>query len=167
MESREFFRDTLLHAMIAQKLLAEKAMAQLGGDDFHWSPDGQSNSIAIIVKHMAGNMRSRWTDFLTSDGEKPWRNRDGEFVDDLGAKDEIMALWEEGWACCFDALRQLSDDDLRRIVSVGGKERPALDAVLGQLGHYGQHVGQIVYLAKLRLGEGWETVSIPRRPRLK
>jgi hypothetical protein len=155
----EAIRDTLK----AQKRLAEKAMEQLGSQDFHWSPDEESNNIAIIVKHLAGNMRSRWTDFLTSDGEKPTRNRDGEFIDDLGSAGQVMKEWEEGWQILFDTIEKLQPADLQKIVTTRGKEHTATEAILGQLGHYAQHVGQIVYLAKLRLGDDWKTVSIPKK----
>ncbi|HEX7003104.1 MAG TPA: DUF1572 family protein [Trueperaceae bacterium] len=157
------FLETIRATLQSQKKLAERAMSQLEGGDLHWAPHPESNSIAIIVKHLAGNMRSRWTDFLSSDGEKPTRNRDGEFVDDLGDEDEIMAVWEQGWAVLFSTLSELRPTDLQRKVTVGGKELTAVEALLGQLAHYAQHVGQIVYLAKLRLGDGWETVSIPKK----
>jgi hypothetical protein len=163
MDSGAHILSTIKSTLLAQKVLGERAMGQLGPQDFHWSPDPESNSIAIIVKHVAGNMRSRWTDFLTSDGEKPDRNRDGEFVDDLESAEAIMGLWEEGWGLLFDTLDALRPEHLEQTVRVAGKERSAADAILGQLGHYAQHVGQIVYLAKLRLGERWETVSIPRK----
>jgi hypothetical protein len=138
-------------------------MAQLDGEDLHWAPDAESNSIAIIVKHVAGNMRSRWTDFLTTDGEKPNRNRDGEFVDDLGSADQVLAVWEAGWSVLFDTLAMLRPEHLQQTITIAGRERSVTDALVHQLAHYAQHVGQIVYLAKLRLGGRWETVSIPRR----
>jgi hypothetical protein len=163
MDSDSHILSTIKSTLVAQKVLAEQAMRQLAPADFHWSPDPESNSIAIIVKHVAGNMRSRWTDFLTSDGEKPDRNRDGEFVDDLESAEAIVALWEEGWELLFETLDGLRPEHLEKTVTVAGKERSAADAILGQLGHYAQHVGQIVYIVKLRLGERWETVSIPKK----
>ena len=155
--------DTIRATLESQKSLAEKAMAQLREEDFHWTPHHESNSIAIIVKHLAGNMRSRWTDFLTSDGEKPTRNRDGEFIDDLGGRETIISQWEEGWRILFDTMESLRPDDLHRPITVRGREQAVLDALLSQLAHYAQHVGQIIYLAKLRLGDGWQTLSIPKK----
>ncbi|MEX2542441.1 MAG: DUF1572 family protein [Trueperaceae bacterium] len=163
METGEHVLMAIHKTLTAQKRLAERALEQLDSADFHWTPDSESNSIAIIVKHVAGNMRSRWTDFLTSDGEKPDRNRDGEFIDDLGSAEQVLAVWEEGWERLFDTLATLTPEQLQRTVTVVGREHTVTEALLGQLGHYAQHVGQIVYLAKLRLGERWQTVSIPRR----
>lgn len=162
MERHDTVLSTIEKTMAIQKRLADNAMAQLEEQDFHWCPDEESNSIAIIVKHVAGNMRSRWTDFLTSDGEKPDRNRDGEFVDDLDAA-AVLQRWEDGWALLFRTIDELRPEDLERTVSVVGQPLTVLEALLGQLGHYAQHVGQIVYIAKLRLGERWQTVSIPKR----
>jgi hypothetical protein len=163
MDNGEHFLKTVEQTLAAQKELADRAMAQLDTDDLHWTPHEESNSIAIIVKHVAGNMRSRWTDFLTSDGEKPDRNRDGEFVDDLGSAERVLAVWEEGWTILFATLSTLRPQHLQQMIAIRGQERTVTDALLNQLGHYAQHVGQIVYLAKLRLGYRWQTVSIPRR----
>lgn len=163
MTDAEHALETVRATLEAQKGLAEKAMAQLVEADFHWTPDPESNSIAIIVKHLAGNMRSRWTDFLTTDGEKPTRNRDGEFVDDLDGEEQILAEWGEGWKILFDTLATLGPEHMQRTVTARGKEFTVTEALLGQLGHYAQHVGQIVYLAKLRRGDNWETLSIPKR----
>lgn len=163
METAEHVLTAIHKALADQKHLAERALEQLDSADLHWTPDSESNSIAVIVKHVAGNMRSRWTDFLTSDGEKPDRNRDGEFVDDLASAEQVRAVWEAGWQRLFDTLATLTPEQLQQTVTVGGRERTVTEALLGQLGHYAQHVGQIVYLAKLRLGERWQTVSIPRR----
>ena len=154
---------TIRATLESQKSLAEKAMAQLREEDFHWTPHHESNSVAIIVKHLAGNMRSRWTDFLTSDGEKPSRNRDGEFIDDLVGREAIISQWEEGWQILFETMESLGPDDLQRPVTVRGREQTVVEALLGQLAHYAQHVGQIIYLAKLRLGDSWQTLSIPRK----
>lgn len=163
MDDAEHMLRIVRATLEGQKELAEKAMAQLDDDDLHWTPDPESNSVAIIVKHLAGNMRSRWTDFLTTDGEKANRNRDGEFVDDLGSRERLMAEWELGWGRLFDTLATLRAEHLQRLVAVRGKEQTVSEAVVGQLGHYAQHVGQIIYIAKLRLGERWETLSIPRK----
>ena len=163
MDDARHFLETVRSTLESQKKLAEEAMAQLSSDDFHWTPHPESNSIAIIVKHLEGNMRSRWTDFLTSDGEKPTRNRDGEFVDDLGAQRQIMELWEQGWSVLFTALGALTAGDLQRTIAIRGEAHTVTQALLRQMAHYAQHVGQIVYLAKLRLGDDWVTVSIPRK----
>jgi uncharacterized damage-inducible protein DinB len=163
MDNGEHFLKTVEQTLAAQKDLADRAIAQLDTDDFHWTPHEESNSIAVIVKHVAGNMRSRWTDFLTTDGEKPNRNRDGEFVDDLGSAEQVLAVWEEGWSILFTTLATLRPQHLQQMITIRRQERTVTDALLNQLGHYAQHVGQIVYLAKLRLGANWQTVSIPKR----
>lgn len=163
MDLGEHFLITTRATLEAQKNLAEQAMEQLGVDDLHWMPDPESNSVAVIVKHLAGNMRSRWSDFLTTDGEKPDRNRDGEFVDDLGSSEELRRVWEDGWQLLFATLDSLGPQHLQQVVTVRGRELTVTAALLGQLAHYAQHVGQIVYLAKLRLGERWQTVSIPKK----
>ncbi|MEE9554458.1 MAG: DUF1572 family protein [candidate division Zixibacteria bacterium] len=144
------------------KKLAEKAMAQIGDDVFFRLPDERSNSIAITVKHMAGNMRSRWTDFLTSDGEKQDRNRDYEFVlVDGDTRENLMIAWEGGWKTLFDALNPLNPDDLSRTILIRSKPHTVIEAINRQLTHYAYHVGQIVYLAR-HWSEGWESLSIPK-----
>jgi Protein of unknown function (DUF1572) len=145
------------------KTQGESAMAQVADADFFRAPDPESNSIAIIVKHVAGNMRSRWTNFLTSDGEKPDRNRDGEFVVEAGdTRQSIMARWETGWKLLFDALAELTPEHLEDSVRVRGEAHSVLEALDRQMTHYAAHVGQIVYLAKHWVGTGWRTLSIPR-----
>ena len=163
MDDAKHFLETIRSTLESQKKLAEEAMAQLQNDDFHWTPHPESNSVAIIVKHLSGNMRSRWTDFLTSDGEKSTRDRDGEFVDDLGPEREVMDLWEQGWGVLFRAIDALTPADLQRTVTIRNEPHTVTQALLRQMAHYAQHVGQIVYLAKLRLGDDWVTVSIPRK----
>lgn len=158
----EHYLRTVRATLEAQKRQAERAMAQLEPADFHRAPDAESNSVAVIVKHLAGNMRSRWTDLLTSDGEKPDRNRDDEFVDDPADRNEILARWEEGWGVLFRTLDGLAPDDLLARVTIRGQEHTVVEAIERQLAHYAAHVGQIVYLAKLLRGRGWETLSIPR-----
>ena len=117
------------------KDLGERAMAQLSDDELHWKPDAEANSVAIIVKHMAGNMRSRWTDFLTTDGEKPWRHRDNEFVDDVASREKLMLLWERGWSCLITALAALTVDDLAKTVTIRGEPHTVIQAVHRQLDH--------------------------------
>src|SRR4029078_12245523 len=124
--------------------------------------DGEANAIAIIVKHMAGNMRSRWTDFLTSDGEKPDRNRESEFEDAPATREALMQLWDQGWALVFGALEPLSDADLGRTVTIRGEAHSVMQAINRQVAHYAHHVGQIVMLAKHFAGGRWESLSVPR-----
>jgi hypothetical protein len=145
-----------------QKDLAERAIVQLDDEQLHKPLDPETNSIAVIMKHMAGNMCSRWTDFLTSDGEKPCRHRDDEFVDDIGSREELQGLWEEGWTCVFDAVSQLSDQDLEKIVQIRGKPHSVIRAIDRAIDHYGYHVGQIVQIARIRAQHDWTTLSIPR-----
>jgi len=145
------------------KLLAERAFAQLRPEDWLRQIDLESNSIAAIVKHMAGNMRSRWTDFLNSDGEKPDRNRDQEFVLDRSTTPEqVLAWWNAGWKCVFDAVDPIIEDDLTRRVRIRGQEYTVLQAVNRQVKHYCYHVGQIVFLAKHFRGADFKSLSIPK-----
>ncbi len=143
------------------KGLAERAMKQVTDDQLHATLDEEANSIAIIVKHMVGNMRSRWTDFLTSDGEKPDRNRDSEFVDPAASRAALMAEWEEGWGLVFQAVGELSDADLGRTVLIRGEAHSVMQAINRQIAHYASHVGQIVLLAKHLNHDNWESLSIP------
>jgi len=144
------------------KQLGERAMAQVSDEQLFALLDDEANSIAIIVKHMTGNMRSRWTDFLTSDGEKPTRNRDGEFVDPPATRDALMREWEEGWGCVFGAIEPLADADLGRTVTIRGEAHSVMQAINRQLAHYPQHIGQIILLAKHYAGEQWITLSVAR-----
>lgn len=144
------------------KLLGEKAMAQVADEQLFATLDEEANSIAIIVKHMTGNMRSRWTDFLTSDGEKPTRNRDSEFVDPPATRDALIREWEAGWAKVFAAIEPLTDADLGRTVTIRGEAHSVMQAINRQLSHYPMHVGQIIFLAKHYAGAGWKTLSVPR-----
>jgi hypothetical protein len=144
------------------KRLAERAMEQVTDGQLFHVLDEESNSIALIVKHMAGNMRSRWTDFLTSDGEKPWRNRDCEFEAPPESRAELMELWECGWTAMFGALEGLGDADLSRTVTIRGEAHSVIQAVNRQLAHYPYHCGQIVFLAKHFSHENWQCLSVPR-----
>jgi hypothetical protein len=145
------------------KRLGDRAMAQAPDDALFTALDPESNSIAIVVKHMAGNMRSRWTDFLTSDGEKPSRNRDTEFESPPQTRAELIELWEAGWSHVFDALAALSEEDLGRTVYIRTEPHSVMQAINRQLGHYAYHVGQIVYLAKHFAGPKWAMLTVPRR----
>ena len=145
------------------KGFADKALAQVRDDDWFRRLDPESNSLALLLKHLSGNMRSRWTDFLTTDGEKPDRNRDSEFEElDGDTKEAILARWEAGWRLLFDALDPLTEDDLQRTVAIRGEPHTVLQAINRQLTHYASHVGQIVFLAKHLAGARWQTLSIPR-----
>lgn len=145
------------------KKLAERAMEQASDEDLFCTLDHEANSIAIIVKHMTGNMRSRWTDFLTTDGEKPDRNRDSEFVDPPATRAALLAEWEDGWARVFGALEELTDADLGRRVTIRGEAHSVMQAVNRQLAHYPHHVGQIVFLAKHFACDRWQSLSVPRK----
>jgi hypothetical protein len=154
--------DTLL-TFRRQKDLAERALAQVTDEDFFRTIDAESNSIAILVKHVGGNLLSRWTDFLSSDGEKPTRNRDGEFiVADSADRAAIMSLWDAGWAALSNTFGQLRPDDLLSTVTIRGEAMTALAAMHRGLAHISQHVGQIVLLAKHYRSADWKTLSIPR-----
>lgn len=146
------------------KRLAERAMDQCPDAGLFASLDSESNSIAIIIKHMTGNMRSRWTDFLTSDGEKPDRNRDSEFEQPPTTRAELLALWESGWKITFDALKGLNDADLNRKVEIRSEPHSVMQAINRQMGHYSYHVGQIVFLAKHYAAESgkWTAITVPR-----
>ncbi|HKS28364.1 MAG TPA: DUF1572 family protein [Pyrinomonadaceae bacterium] len=162
-EAAKLFLDEAIGTFRGQKALGDKALAQLGDAEFFAKLDDESNSVAVIIKHMAGNMLSRWTDFLTTDGEKSDRNRDMEFVMTAETtRAEMLARWEEGWACTLGALESLQPEDVGKIVLIRGEEHTVVKAVLRQISHYGQHVGQIVLLAKHLRGGEWQTLSIPR-----
>ena len=145
-----------------QKKTAEGAMEQVSDEQLFQALDQEMNSIAIMVKHMAGNMRSRWTDFLTSDGEKPIRNRDSEFEAPPATREDLMRMWNEGWAVVFNALEPLSDSDLTRKITIRGEPHSVMQAINRQIAHYGYHCGQIVFLAKHFKADGWKSLSVPR-----
>lgn len=140
---------------------ADKAIAQLPDDKLHVTLDDNTNSVAVIMKHVAGNLKSRWTDFLTTDGEKPWRNRDDEFVDSFSNRQDILNYWEAGWACLFETLESLQPDDLARTVMIRGEPHTVPLAIHRSLAHSGYHVGQIIMVARILAGDSWETITIP------
>jgi len=144
------------------KMLGERAIAQVSDEQLFATLDEETNSIAIIVKHITGNMRSRWIDFLTSDGEKPTRNRDSEFIDPPATREALMQEWQHGWACVFSAIEPLTDADLSRTVTIRGEAHSVMQAINRQLSHYPMHVGQIILLAKHYAGERWQTLSVAR-----
>ncbi|MFN2492211.1 MAG: DUF1572 family protein [Pyrinomonadaceae bacterium] len=159
----QHYLNDAVDSLRGYKKLAEKALAQLTDEEFFIAIDGEANSIAVIMKHMAGNMISRWTDFLTTDGEKPDRNRDMEFVIDRKTnKEDIVAYWEKGWERVFEALESLSAEDLERKILIRGEEHSVVQAINRQLTHYSYHIGQIVFLAKHFRSAEWKSLSIPR-----
>lgn len=143
--------------------LGERAIAQCPDVQLTAALDDESNSIAILVKHLAGNMRSRWTDFLTSDGEKPDRDRDSEFEAPPATRGELVALWDRGWSVLWDALGSLTDDDLTKTITIRGEPHSVMQAINRQVAHYAYHVGQIVFLAKHFAGSTWTSLSVPKK----
>lgn len=156
------FLAAAVNAFEANKRLADRAVEQVPDEKLHVALDANTNSIAVIMKHVAGNLASRWTDFLTTDGEKPWRHRDGEFVDDVGGRAELLAVWERGWSCLLTTLRGLRREDLDKTVLVRGEPHSVPLALQRSLGHTCYHVGQIVQLARIHAGDKWTTLTIPR-----
>jgi hypothetical protein len=164
MTAADLYIDDIRTQFLKLKKLAEDAVAQVTDDDLVVTLDAESNSLAVIMKHMAGNLRSRFTDFLTTDGEKPNRNRDGEFeIAGNPGRDAVMADWENGWTCLFASLDALRPDDLLKEVRVRGEALPALAQLNRQLSHHAYHVGQIIFLAKHLRSSEWRTLSIPRK----
>ena len=154
--------ETVIQEFRKTKQLADRAIAQLSDDQLHARLDAEANSVAMLMAHMAGNMRSRWTDFLTTDGEKPWRTRDAEFEPPPLSRADLAAAWEAGWQVLFDTLAGLTDDDLTRPIMIRGEAQTALAAMLRQVSHYAGHAHQIVLLAKHLKGAEWTVLSIPR-----
>lgn len=144
------------------KELGDKTFAQLSEVDFHFQYNEASNSVAIIIQHMSGNMLSRWTSFLTTDGEKEWRNRDTEFEEQQMNKEQLIAFWEKGWACFFDALQTLTEDDLLKTIYIRQEGLLVIDAINRQLAHYPYHIGQIIYVGRMIRNDSWENLSIPK-----
>ncbi len=144
------------------KQLGDKTIAQLPEEKLFWQFNEESNSIAVIVKHLNGNMRSRWTDFLTTDGEKETRNRDGEFENDINSKQELLQLWEEGWDCLFSTLNSLKEEDFSTTIYIRNQGHTVVDAINRQLAHYPYHVGQMVFIGKMICNDNWQSLSIPR-----
>jgi hypothetical protein len=161
-EFTDSFLTDAVRVLHSYKHLAERAIAQVPDHALTIALDAESNSIAIIVKHMVGNMRSRWTDFLTADGEKPDRNRDTEFESFAATRDQLIAQWEAGWKHVFDALGSLTDADLGRTVFIRNEPHSVTQAINRQVAHYSYHVGQIVFLAKHFASANWTSLSVPR-----
>jgi hypothetical protein len=156
------FLDSSIRLFKYYQGLAESAMSQVNEAQLFQTPSPESNSIAIIAKHLAGNMLSRWTDFLESDGEKPWRNRDQEFENDFKKKEELYEYWHNGWNCLYNALEQLKPSDLDRIIYIRNEGHTVMDAITRQLCHYSHHSGQIVFLSKFWADQHWKSLSIPK-----
>lgn len=159
--------NNLVNGIIKQfqyyKHLGEKTFSQLTDEELFWQYNENSNSIAIIVNHLSGNMLSRWTDFLTTDGEKEWRNRDEEFEDTIKTKEQLLDKWEKGWKYLFDALAQIkTDEDLQQIIYIRNEGHTIIEAINRQLAHYPYHVGQIVFIGKLIKDNEWNSLSIPK-----
>lgn len=161
-ELASHYLDEVRRQFRGYKRLGEGAMAQLKDEELFVTIDPEANSVAILVKHLAGNMRSRFTDFLTTDGEKPDRHRDQEFEMKAYSRDEVMRWWEEGWTRVFSAIESVKPDDLMRTVTIRSEPHTVLQALNRQLAHYAMHVGQIVFLAKHLRSKEWKSLSIPR-----
>jgi hypothetical protein len=156
------YLDSVKKQFAYYQLLGEKTFAQLDDDQLFWQYNEESNSIAGIVKHLWGNMLSRWTDFLTSDGEKPWRDRDAEFDNDIKDRAELLAKWQEGWTCLFTALDALTEENFGTLVYIRNQGHTVMEAINRQLAHYPYHVGQIVFIGKMARNDRWSSLSIPR-----
>lgn len=144
------------------KGLGDKTFDQVDDSKIHWQFNDESNSISILVKHIVGNMLSRWTNFMTEDGEKKWRNRDDEFVDSYNSKNEMLQDWSNGWQCLFNAINDLKENDLTKIIHIRNEGHTVTEAINRQLCHYSYHIGQLVYLGKMIKNEDWQTLSIAR-----
>ena len=156
------FMSATINAFEANKRLADRAVEQVPDDRLHVALDAHTNSIAVIMKHVAGNLTSRWTDFLTTDGEKPGRNRDDEFVDSFSSRTELLDCWERGWACLLTTLKALKPEDFGKTIMIRGEPHTVPLALERSLGHTCYHIGQIVQLARIHAGDQWKTLTIPR-----
>ena len=156
------FIETSTRRLKYYKELGEKTFEQLSDADFHFTPNEESNSIAVIIRHLHGNMLSRWTNFLEEDGEKEWRRRDEEFANTRHTREELLAFWEAGWVCFLNAIIPLTKKELKGTITVRGESLTVIDAINRQLAHYPYHVGQIVFIGKLIKNTGWKNLSIPR-----
>lgn len=156
------FLSVVINVFEAHKRLADRAVEQMPDDKLHVALDANTNSVAVIMRHVSGNLISRWTDFLTTDGEKPDRNRDGEFEDTNSSRAELLERWEQGWACVLGCLKNLQPADLAKTVTVRGEPHSVPLAIERSLGHTCYHVGQIVQVARILTGDGWKTLTIPK-----
>lgn len=158
----KIYLEALKKQLLYYKTIGEKAMEQLEPEQLFVSVNDDTNSIAMIVQHLSGNMRSRFTDFLTSDGEKEWRNRDAEFEETITSKERLMAVWESGWECCFNAINSLTLEQLETIIYIRNEGHTVVEALNRQLAHYPYHIGQIVFYAKMLKKGAWDSLSIPK-----
>ena len=156
------YLESIKKQFVYYKLLGDKTFAQLEDDKLFWQFNENSNSIATIVKHLWGNMLSRWTDFLSTDGEKDWRDRDAEFENDIKTKEELLYKWEEGWDCFFKAINSLKEEDLDKIIYIRNQGHTIMEAINRQLAHYPYHIGQIVFIGKMSCDTNWVSLSIPK-----
>ncbi|MCB9261497.1 MAG: DUF1572 family protein [Flavobacteriales bacterium] len=158
----ESYLESVIKQVEYYKSLADKTFSQTTDNEMFWQYNSESNSMAIIAKHLAGNMLSRWTDFLTTDGEKEWRNRDTEFEMLFKSKQEVLEYWEKGWSCFLNTLQTLSEHDLDKIIYIRNMGHTVMEAINRQLAHYPYHIGQIVFLGKMLKNEKWQSLSIPK-----
>jgi hypothetical protein len=158
----EGFLKDCIKRFLYYKELGDKTLEQISEEELHWMPSSESNSIALIIQHMHGNMKSRWTNFLTEDGEKPWRNRDQEFEQPIWTKETALDIWNQGWNCLLDTLAGLQTEDLQKTIYIRTEPLLVYDAILRQLAHYPYHVGQIVYIGRMIRNEQWKNLSIPK-----
>jgi hypothetical protein len=157
------YLKTVTHRFTEAKITTEKAIGQLTESELFWSPNEESNSVAIIIKHMSGNMVSRWTDFLHTDGEKPYRHRDDEFVGDMKSKEQVMELWELGWDTFLSALKDIDEGQLLKTITIRNEPHSVIEAIERQMYHYSYHVGQIIYIAKYLKSGDWKSLTIPQK----
>lgn len=157
------FLQSAIKRLLYYKDLGDKTLGRLNDADFHFQPNEESNSIAVIIQHLNGNMLSRWTDFLTTVGEKEWRQRDAEFELQNLSKNDLIAMWEKGWQCCINTLQSLTPDDLLKTITIRQEAMLVTDAINRQLAHYPYHVGQLIYITKILQNHQWESLSIPRK----
>jgi Protein of unknown function (DUF1572) len=162
MLSGKVFLDSYIKRSLYYKELGDKTFDQLNEIDFHYQPDEENNSISIIIQHLAGNMKSRFTNLLTEDGEKEWRRRDAEFEEKNLTKVQLLEIWDEGWNCFLDAVKSLKEDDLLKTITIRSEQLSVIDALNRQMAHYPYHVGQIVYIGKMIKKELWKSLSIPK-----
>ncbi|QHI36062.1 hypothetical protein IMCC3317_14150 [Kordia antarctica] len=158
----ENYLESTRKQFVYYKSLGDKTFAQLTDEEIHWQQNADSNSVSIMVKHIVGNMLSRWTNFLTEDGEKEWRHRDTEFEDTYTSKAEMLAAWEKGWKCLFDAINPLEAKDVSGIIYIRNQGHTVMEAITRQLCHYAYHIGQLVYIGTLIRGSEWTSLSIPK-----
>jgi uncharacterized protein DUF1572 len=162
MTFKENYLENIRKLFRYYKSMGDESLARLTEEETHFRFEENSNSCAIIAKHMAGNMLSRWTDFLTADGEKAWRNREAEFEDDFNSKEELIAYWEKGWNTLFSAIDPLQTNDLEKIIYIRNEGHSILEAINRQLAHYSYHIGQLVLMSKAIKGKAWQSLSIPK-----